>query len=119
MNEAAMLKKLRAICSDLPEVLETTTHGHPTFQAGKKRTFAVLDDHEQKGMMCLVVKVTQKDQAELVDGQRFFPSKFGAKHGWTSMKVDDSSDWSLAKRLVTVSYRRVALKRMVAALDVS
>jgi hypothetical protein len=55
-NDRKGLEKLRAICSVLPESVETKTFGHPTFQGGKKRTFVVLDDHEQPGMLCLVFK---------------------------------------------------------------
>src|SRR5271169_507730 len=111
------LEKLRRVCSTLPEAVETTTFGHPTFQAGKGRTFAVLDDHEQPGTLCLVFKAAPAEQQQLVDGKRFFPSKFGAKHGWTAMQVDGRVDWKQAKELVEASYRRVALKRMLAALD--
>ncbi len=115
-EEHNALKELRAICSGLPECVETTTFGHPTFQAGKKRTFVVLDDHEQPKMLCLVFKADRAEQAELVDGVQFFLSKFGAKHGWTSMRVDARTDWRKAKGIVVASYRRVALKRMVALL---
>jgi hypothetical protein len=116
-EQRIVLRTLRAICSGLPESIETTTFGHPTFQAGKKRTFVVLDDHEQAGILCLVFKADCIEQAGLIDGVRFFTSKFGAKHGWTAMRVDARTDWNHAKRLVVASYRRVALKRMVAALD--
>ncbi len=117
--ETEALENLRAICKRLPESVETTTFGHPTFQAGKKRTFAVLDDHEQPGMLCLVFKAERAEQARLIDGIQFYASKFGAKHGWTAMRVDARTDWRLAQELVIASYRRVALKRMVAALDSS
>jgi predicted DNA-binding protein (MmcQ/YjbR family) len=116
-EQRIVLETLRAICSGLPESIETTTFGHPTFQAGKRRTFVVLDDHEQAGMLCLVFKADRAEQARLVDGVGFFASKFGAKHGWTAMRVSARTDWSQAKRLVVASYRLVALKRMVAALD--
>jgi len=116
-EEGRALAALRTICSVLPESIETTTFGHPTFQAGKKRTFVVLDDHERPRMLCLVFKADRAEQARLVDGEMFFPCKFGAKHGWTSMRVDARTDWRRAKELVVASYRRVALKRMVAALD--
>jgi predicted DNA-binding protein (MmcQ/YjbR family) len=111
------LGRLRDICHGLPETVETKTFGHPTFQAGKKRTFAVLDDHEQPGMLCLVVKLEPEEQARLLADEAFFPSKFGAKHGWTAMRVDADTDWLRAKRLVLSSYRLLALKRMLAALD--
>ena len=111
------LVQLRKICGRLPEVIETTTFGHPTFQAGKKKTFAVLDDHEQTDMLCLVFKASISEQAKLVDGTRFFRCKFGARHGWTSMKIDARTDWKLAEKLVIASYRRLALKRMLTALE--
>lgn len=111
------LAQLRRACRGLPEAMETLTFGHPTFQAGKGRTFAVLDDHEQPGFLCLVVKLAPQAQQKLVDERRFFPSKFGSKHGWTAMRVEAGDDWTLAGQLVRDSYRRVALKRMVAALD--
>jgi predicted DNA-binding protein (MmcQ/YjbR family) len=117
VKERRALERLRDICRFLPETVETTTFGHPTFQAGKRRTFAVLDDHEQPGMLCLVLKLEAPEQANLIEVEGFFLSKFGARHGWTAMRVDDDTDWSHAKRLVLASYRLVALKRMVTALD--
>jgi hypothetical protein len=116
-DETNALEKLRAICAGLPECLETKTFGHPTFQAGKKRTFVVLDDHERPGMLCIVFKADRAEQSKRVDGVRFFQSKFGAKHGWTAMRVDAKADWKLAQRLIVGSFRLVALKRMIAALD--
>ncbi|MGO9829647.1 MAG: MmcQ/YjbR family DNA-binding protein [Myxococcaceae bacterium] len=111
------LSKLRPLCAGLPEALETETFGHPTFQAGPRRTFVVLDDHEQPHSLCLVFKLGLAEQRRLLDGKRFFPSKFGAKHGWTAMRVDGRTDWRQVHTLLLESYRRVALKRMVAALD--
>ena len=118
-NDAAQrdaLDRLRAVCTALPECNETKTFGHPTFQAGPKRTFAVLDDHEQPGMLCLVFKADPAEQAALVDGERFFLSKFGAKHGWTAMRVDTKTNWGQVADLVMASYRRVALKRAIREL---
>ena len=111
------LARLRRACRLLPEAIETTTFGHPTFQAGKRRTFAVLYDHEQPDMLCLVFKAAPADQEHLVNNEDFFPSKFGAKHGWTAMRVNRLTDWPRARELVVASYRLVALKRMVTALD--
>lgn len=116
-SEAFVLKRLRAICDNLPEAIETETFGHPTFQAGKKKTFVVLDDHECEDALCIVFKASLADQARLVRKPRFFRSKFGAKHGWTSMRVDTELDWQQVRELVTQSYRLLANQRMLAALD--
>jgi len=110
------LEELRGISRGLPEALETTTFGHPTFQVNT-RTFVVLDDHERPGMLCLVFKATPDTQAGLIDGVRFFASKFGSKHGWTAMRADERTNWRQASELITASYRLVAPKRSVSALD--
>jgi predicted DNA-binding protein (MmcQ/YjbR family) len=117
MRKGEVLERLRAICRRLPEVIETTTFGHPTFQAGKKKTFVVLDDHERKGALCIVFKAPLDEQKKLTRNPRFFPSKFGAKHGWTSLEVDASLDWNQVEALVLGSYRLLANRRMLAALD--
>ena len=61
-------------------------------------------------------KVTLADQASLLGDPRFRPSKFGARHGWTSMRVDAAIDWSQVETVVTASYRRFAGKRLLATL---
>jgi predicted DNA-binding protein (MmcQ/YjbR family) len=111
------LERLRAICGRLPGSIETTTFGHPTFQAGPKKTFVVLDDHERKGSLAIVFKTSVEHQRKLTRRDQFFPSKFGAKHGWTSLIVSDDVDWNEVAALVTASYRMFATQRMLAALD--
>jgi predicted DNA-binding protein (MmcQ/YjbR family) len=105
------LTKLRKLVAPWPDVIEITTFGHPTFQAGAKKTFAVLDDHERVGLLCLVVKLPRADQARLLRQERFAPCKFGAKHGWTSMIVDEDTDWAQARELLLASYRLVVGKK--------
>ena len=43
------LARLRAICLALPEANEKTSHGEPTWFAGKGKVFAMLDDHHHGG----------------------------------------------------------------------
>ena len=71
----------------------------------------------KKDMLCLVVKVPVALQASLVDDSRIFLCKYGARHGWTSIKVDGKTNWKQAEALVVGSYRLMALKGMVAELD--
>jgi len=115
--DPGLLDCFRGLCHDLPGSVETLTFGHPTFQAGPRRTYAVLDDHERRGSLCLVVKLDPAQQAALVDDDRYFPSKFGARHGWTAVLVDGSTDWRRLVELVVSSFRRVAPVRLVAELD--
>jgi predicted DNA-binding protein (MmcQ/YjbR family) len=112
LDVAGPLARLRKICASWPGVQETTTFGHPTFQASKK-TFAVLDDHERLGLLCLVIKVPLEEQARLLREPRFTPSKFGARHGWTSLVVDRQTDWKAVRSLLQTSYRRSASQRLI------
>jgi predicted DNA-binding protein (MmcQ/YjbR family) len=109
-----VLPKLRSICLALPEARETTTFGHPTFQAGKK-TFAVLDEYA--GEPCLVVKLPLPRQQAVLKSPRYFPSPYGAKHGWVCLKTAGKIDLAEVRELCVESYREVALVRMLAALD--
>lgn len=109
-----ILPQLRKLCLALPEARETTTFGHPTFQAGKK-TFAVLDEYG--GERCLVVKLALPHQQAVLKSPRFFASPYGAKHGWVCLKISGRLDFDEVRELCLESYRAVALKRMLAALD--
>lgn len=109
-----MLDRLRRLCKALPEVRETRTFGNRTFQAGKK-TFAVLDEYE--GRRCIVFKARGAVQRALCKTGAYFPSPFGAQHGWTGVFVRDDMDWDELERHLVQSYRLVALKRMLAKLD--
>ncbi len=108
------LERLRDLCLTFPEARETTTFGNPTFQAGTK-TFAVLDSY--KGTRCLAFKVTPDEQDLLCQQARFFVAPYTGKNGWTCLRLEGTVDWAEVRRLIERSYRLVAPKRMLAALD--
>ncbi|MBI3408498.1 MAG: MmcQ/YjbR family DNA-binding protein [Planctomycetes bacterium] len=114
MKESEILARLRAICLDLPEVRETTKWGHPTFEAGKKM-FAVLDQYEDR--VCIAFRVPQDRLAEVLSDERFFAAPYAARYGWVCMYADGRLNWREVKELLLGSYRQVALKRMLAALE--
>jgi predicted DNA-binding protein (MmcQ/YjbR family) len=114
MKESQILCRLREICLDLPEVRETTKWGHPTFQAGKKM-FAVLDNYE--GQLCIGFVAPPERRKEYIADGRFFAAPYAARHGWVCLHADGTLDWHEVEGLVGDSYRQVALKRMLAALD--
>ncbi len=113
MNDP-LLERLRPLCLAFPEARETTTFGNPTFQAGTK-TFAVLDTYQ--GTRCLAFKVTPEEQDMLRQQERFFVAPYTGKNGWTCLRLDGKVDWKEVRQLLKRSYRLVALKRMLAALD--
>ncbi len=72
MPEAA-LEKLRPICLELPEVIETVTYGNPTFMAGKRgwtslRLADGMDWHEVRALVLMSYRlVTLKRMLKALD----------------------------------------------------
>ena len=112
--EAERLRKLREICLTLPETRETVKWGHPTFEAGKK-AFAVLDHYH--GRPCIAFRAGREEQVALLRDARIFHAPYAAAHGWVCLPCDGALDWDEVQGLLVASYRTVALKRMLCALD--
>jgi predicted DNA-binding protein (MmcQ/YjbR family) len=115
VDESTLLALLRQVCLGLPEVRETVKWGHPTFEAGKKM-FAVLDRYE--GQPCIAFRAASERREALLADERFFEAPYAARHGWICLRADGPIDQREAQELLRDSYRLVALKRMLAALDV-
>ena len=114
MQKSVLLSLLRKFCLGLPEVRETVKWGNPTFEAGKKM-FAVLDQYD--GKLCLAFRADLKKRKGLLADVRFFEAPYAARHGWICLRADSPIDRHEVFGLVQDSYRIVALKRMLAALD--
>jgi predicted DNA-binding protein (MmcQ/YjbR family) len=113
-TEKQILTRLRPICLALPEANEIETWGHPTFRAGTK-TFAVLETYQ--GKLSIACKCAPRDAHALLEDARFYVTPYAGKHGWLSLQVGSRVDWDEVREFVVGSYRLVALKRMLAALD--
>jgi predicted DNA-binding protein (MmcQ/YjbR family) len=109
-----VLERLRRICLSFPEAREGVSFGHPTFRAGKK-TFAVFENYRGEDTVCFKASLT--DQALLVLDPRFFVAPYVGKHGWTSMRVGSGVDWRELEEVLRESYRLVATKTMLKALE--
>lgn len=108
-----VVTKLRALCLALPETNEISSWGHPNFRAGK-RTFSTFEI--VKGRPSIAFRLDPVDINPLLGKKNFFATPYG-KGRWMSVWVDDRVDWRLVARLLERSYRTVASRRMVAALD--
>jgi predicted DNA-binding protein (MmcQ/YjbR family) len=108
-----VLERVRALCLSLPETTETSSWGHPNFRAGR-RTFAAFE--RIGGRPSIAFRVGRTDVARLRRRRDFFPTPYG-RGLWVSIWTDTPIDWDLVADLMQRSYRGVALKRMIAALD--
>ena len=108
------LDRLRRLCLSLPETTETDSWGHPNFRAGK-RTFAAFEWVDGRPSVAFTLDADEVDLF-LLHHRDFFATPYG-RGRWVSTWADRTLDWSLLTDLLEHSYRKVALKRMIAALD--
>jgi predicted DNA-binding protein (MmcQ/YjbR family) len=87
--------------------------GHPVFKAGS-RTFAAIEP--VKGRQSIALRLEAVDVDLLLPRAPFFATPYG-RGQWVSAWADARLDWRLIDRLVERSFRTVALKRMLTALD--
>ena len=111
-NEAT-LSRLRSLCLSLPETSETASFGHPNFRAGKK-TFVAFE--RVKGRASIAFRLPPDDVARLLQRTQFFATPYG-RGLWASLWMDGPVDWRAVEDLVKRSYRVVALKRMLIAME--
>jgi hypothetical protein len=110
------LAELRAICLDLPESAEVEAWGRPTFRAGKKMfaVFAGDDEHAY----AVTFKPEADERLALLEDPRFYVPPYFGPGGWLALDFTAAPvDWTEAAELMESSYRQVALKRMLEALD--
>jgi predicted DNA-binding protein (MmcQ/YjbR family) len=108
-----IVQKLRSLCLAFPESTETASWGHPNFRAGK-RTFAAFEIW--KGRPSIAFRVDAATAAVLLRRKNFFATPYGQTR-WVSVWVDGRVDWRFVAKLLDRSYRTVAIKRMINALD--
>jgi hypothetical protein len=121
-GDEVLVEKLRAICLALPEAVEKTSHGEPTWFAGKGKVFAMLDNHHHGAEHLAVwLPAGHEAQAALIesDPRRFFRPPYVGPSGWVGVVLDTRPDWKMVAALVEQAFRMVAHKRLVAQLPSS
>jgi len=110
------LAELREVCLALPESREVEAWGRPTFRAGKK-IFAVFsgdDDHA----FAVIFKPDPAERPALLEDPRVYAPAYFGPAGWLALDLSVAPvDWDEVAELAEDSYRQVALKRMLKALD--
>lgn len=115
-----LLARVRTTCLALPESSERESHGRPTFFAGA-RVFAQYGISGEDDRRLLVHPDDADREALLQHPRASVPPYLGAS-GWLGFDLGEGGegppvDWDEMAELVEDSYRRVALVRMLRALD--
>lgn len=114
-DEDPYLSELRAVCLALPESAEVEAWGRPTFRAGRK-IFAVFTGDPDESFAVVFKPEPDERQALVHDSRIYVPPYFGPS-GWLALTFSPGVDWDEVAELMEGSYRQVALKRMLKALD--
>jgi predicted DNA-binding protein (MmcQ/YjbR family) len=110
------LKDVRRVALALPESVEIEAWGRPTFRAGKKM-FAMFVHQDGHGF-AIAFKADPAERPALVDDPRFYSPPYLGPSGWLALDFTVAKvDWAEVGELLESSYRQVALKRMLKALD--
>ena len=109
-----VLKRLREVCAELPEVSEHGQFGDPVFRAGKKSFVSV---HSRDRRVYLMFWVGVDRQSVMTFDERFSIPKYMGHNGWISLDVEEVLNWEEIEGLMMTSYRHFALKRMLKLLD--
>jgi predicted DNA-binding protein (MmcQ/YjbR family) len=110
------LADVRRRCLAFPEATEVEAWGRPTFRAGKKM-FAIFHGSGSE-RYAVLFKPDPMERPALVADERFFFPKYHGPGGWLGLALDAAPlDWKEVEELVDTSYRSVALKRMIRALE--
>jgi hypothetical protein len=111
------LAELRGVCGRFPESVEVEAWGRPTFRAGKK-IFAVYQSDSDAERYAVIFKPEADERPALVDDVRFYVPPYFGPSGWLALEFTAAKvDWREVAELMESSYRQVALKRMLRALD--
>jgi predicted DNA-binding protein (MmcQ/YjbR family) len=115
-DDDPFLAELRAVCLGLPETAEVEAWGRPTFRAGKKM-FAVFTGSEED-RYSVIFKPEPDERPALVGDPRVYVPPYFGPGGWLALDFTAAPvDWEEVAELMEASYRQVALKRMLAALE--
>jgi predicted DNA-binding protein (MmcQ/YjbR family) len=114
VNADSVIRRFRDLCLGFPESSEADSWGHPNFRAGK-RTFATIE--WIKGRPSFAFRVgAEETNVLLLRSEQVFSTPYG-KGKWVSLWADVPPNWDFVQELTERSYRSVALKRMIVALE--
>jgi hypothetical protein len=114
-DDDPLLAEVREVFLAFPEAVEVEAWGRPTFRAGKK-IFGVYSGSDERP--AVIFKPDSDERASLVEDERFYSPPYFGPSGWLALDLRAAPvDWDEVRELADASYRQVALKRMLRALD--
>jgi hypothetical protein len=106
------LRRVRRICSAMPETTERLSHGAPTFFARKKVFTMFANNHHGDGHVAVWIPAAPGLQAMLIHDspETFFKPPYVGVKGWVGIELEAISDEELAV-LIRDAWQMVGAKR--------
>src|SRR5215468_608155 len=104
---ASQLAKVRALCHQLPGVIERPSHGSQTFFVGKRVFAYFLDNHHGDGRLALWCAAPDGAQAMLVDSDPdgYFLPPYVAHRGWIGVRLDRDRPWTQVASVLEAAHQ--------------
>jgi len=112
------LRRLRQICSALPDTSEKLSHGEPTFFVRKKVFAMFSNDHHNDGHVSVLVPAPPGVQAMLIEAspKKFYKPPYVGVRGWVGIELARISDKELASH-IRQAWLLIAPKTLAAKLE--
>jgi hypothetical protein len=111
-----IVERLRTISLRLPEAIEKSAWGDPTWRV-RDRIFAMQKGNYEGGRPSVWLKAPEGAQATLVaaDPTRFFVPPYVGHNGWVGIYLDTPRiDWAVIADAIQESYQLIAPKKLAA-----
>jgi predicted DNA-binding protein (MmcQ/YjbR family) len=106
-----------ARCSSTSPKRSRWRHGGGRRSGAGKKIFGVFSGTEERPWG-LIFKPDSDQRASLLEDGRFYSPPYFGPSGWLTLDLEAGPvDWNEVRELADASYRQVALKRMLKALD--
>jgi hypothetical protein len=110
------LRRVRRICSAMPECTEKLSHGEPTFFVRKKVFAMFAKNHHDDGHIAVWIPAPPGLQGMLIQSspKTFFRPPYVGVRGWVGIELDCISDEDLAGH-IRDAWRLIAPKTLKAS----
>src|SRR5215470_18736453 len=112
------LRRVRRICSAMPECAEKLSHGEPTFFVRKKVFAMFANNHHNDGHIAVWLPAPAGVQSMLIEGspEKFFRPPYVGVRGWIGVELANVDDEELEFH-VRSAWRLIAPPRMHTQVD--
>jgi hypothetical protein len=89
-------KRIRAICMDLPLVVERLSHGEASWFINDKKNFVAMSDHHHDDRVSVTFAAGAGVQESLIqeDAARYYRPPYVGGRGWVGAYLDGREEWS-------------------------